>query len=106
MFAVMELDLTHLSAVGEHLDACETALDDDAFSTAREALDAADVELDIVRDEYKALTDPAEKRMLAMLARVQSDRRARLAPRIPKLAVVTEGAAEPQEAEDGDEDEA
>ena len=101
----MELDLTHLSAAGEHLAACETALDEGAFSNARDALDAADVELDIVRDEWKALTDDGKKRMLAMLARVQSDRRNALAGRIPKPVTVTEGAPEPDEAADGPDDE-
>jgi hypothetical protein len=95
----MLLDLNTLGEAAEHMDLCEQAIADGNFSTARDELEQADIGLDAVREQWKAST-AAQRPIIARMAKPASDRRTALAARIPAKAVISEGAAEPDQDDD------
>jgi hypothetical protein len=95
----MQIDLNRLGTAGEYLDAVEQALTEDAFSTAREALERADLELEAARAQWRDADGPV-RALLGRMGKTVAERRNALAARIPKPAALSEGAPEPQEAED------
>jgi hypothetical protein len=95
----MQIDLNRLGSAGEHLDAAEQALAEDAYATAREALDRADVELEAARAQWREADGPA-RALLGRLGKSVGERRNALAARLPAITSLSEGAAEPDEDED------
>jgi hypothetical protein len=94
----MQIDLNRLGTAGEYLDAVEQALADDAYSSAREALDRADLELEAAREQWREAEGPA-RALLGTMGKTVAARRAELAARIPKPAALSEGTPEPDEDE-------
>jgi hypothetical protein len=97
----MQIDLNRLGTAGEHLDAVEQALDEQAFSSARAALDLADLELEAAHQQWRESDGPA-RALLGTMGKTVGERRNALAARIPKPATLSEGAPEPDA--DGDEE--
>ena len=54
----MQIDLNRLGSAGEYLDAVEQALDEHGYSTARDALDRADLELEAARSQWREAEGP------------------------------------------------
>ena len=97
----MQIDLNRLGTAGEHLDAVEQALDEQAFTNARAALERADLEIEAARQQWREADGPA-RALLGTMGKTVGERRNALAARIPKPAALSEGTPEPDE--DADED--
>ena len=98
----MQIDLNRLGSAGEYLDAVEQALDEHAYSTARDALDRADLELEAARSQWREAEGP-QRALLGTMGKTVGERRNALAARIPKPATLTEGTPEPDDEPDQDE---
>lgn len=98
----MQIDLNRLGTAGEHLDAVEQALDEQAYSSARVALDLADLELEAARTQWREAEGPT-RALLGTMGKTVGARRNALAARIPAPATLSEGAPEPED--DGPEEE-
>src|SRR4051812_23368472 len=99
----MQIDLNRLGTAGEHLDAVEQALAEDAYATARTALDRADVELEAARAQWRE-SEGGARVLLGRMGKTVGERRNELAARIPKPSTLSEGAPEPGD-DDGPEEE-
>jgi hypothetical protein len=87
----MDVPLEQLAAVSEAVGRAEEAAEEQAWTTAREALDDADGRLEDLRDVYRTL-GPRERGTLGTLAAPLRARRDGVAARIPKPRAVSEGA--------------
>src|SRR5690348_868234 len=97
----MQIDLNRLGTAGEHLDAVEQALDEQAYTTARAALDLADSELEAARAQWREASGPT-RALLGTMGKTVGERRNALAARIPKPAALSEGTPEPEDEPDED----
>lgn len=101
----MDVPLEQLAAVSEAIGRGEEAVEEQAWETAREALDAADHELDGLRERWRDL-DERGRRTLGTLATPLRTRRDALVARIPAPRVVSEGAPvhDPEQDDDPEPD--
>lgn len=88
----MDVPLEQLAAVSEAVGRGEDAVEEQAWSSAREALDDVDALLDDLREVYRELGQ-RERATLGAIAGPLRTRRDALATRIPKPKAVSEGAA-------------
>jgi len=98
-------DLLKLAGdAGVELSAAETALDEEAYGEARDALDRADDALAALRERWPAMA-PAERAVIGEAAGAVRARRDQLAARLPAVRTVTEGVAEldPEQERDPDQ---
>lgn len=88
----MDVPLEQLAAVSEVVGRGEDAVEDQAWTTAREALDDADRLFDELRERYRELGS-RERTTLGAIAGPLRARRDAVAGRIPKPQAVSDGAA-------------
>lgn len=89
---------------GVEVSAAETALEEGAAGTARDALDRADDALAALRERWPQMS-AAERAVIGEAARVVRTRRDLLAARLPPVRTVTEadGEIDPEQESDPDE---
>lgn len=88
----MDVPLEQLAAVSEAIGRGEDAVEEQAWSSAREALDDADRLLDDLRDAYREM-GARERTTLGAIAGPLRTRRDAFAARIPRPKAVSDGAA-------------
>lgn len=99
----MDVPLEQLAAVSEAIGRGEDAVEEQAWSSAREALDDADQALDGLRDAYREMGQ-RERATLGAIAGPLRSRRDAFAARIPKPQAVSDGAAVDDPEQDADPD--
>ncbi|WP_320671261.1 hypothetical protein [Patulibacter defluvii] len=87
----MDVPLEELAEVSAAIGRGEEAVEEQAWETAREAVDAADHALELLRDRWRDLDDRG-RQTLGALATPLRARRDQLATRIPAPRAVSEGA--------------
>lgn len=87
----MDVPLEQLAAVSEAIGRSEEAVEEQAWTSAREALDLADRLFDELREVYRAL-DKREQTTLGAIAGPLRARRDAAASRVPKPSAVSDGA--------------
>lgn len=97
----MDVPLDQLAAVSEAVGRGEEAVEEQAWTTAREALDDADRLLDELRERYRELGD-RERTTLGAIAGPLRQRRDAVAARVPKPRAVSDGSAVHDPEQDAD----
>ncbi|MFA4930003.1 MAG: hypothetical protein WC558_15915 [Patulibacter sp.] len=97
----MDVPLEQLADVSEAIGRGEDAVEEQAWSAAREALDDADRLLDELREVYRDLGQ-RERTTLGAIAGPLRTRRDAFAVRIPKPKAVSDGAAVHDPEQDAD----
>lgn len=97
----MDVPLDQLAAVSEAVGRGEDAVEEQAWTTAREALDDVDRLLDELRDVYRELGE-RERATLGKIAGPLRQRRDAVAVRVPKPKAVSDGAAVHDPEQDDD----
>ncbi len=97
----MDVPLEQLAAVSEAIGRGEDAVEEQAWSAAREALDDADRRLDDLRGAYREM-GPRERATLGAIAGPLRSRRDAFAVRIPRPKAVSDGAAVHDPEQDAD----
>lgn len=99
----MDVPLEQLAAVSEAIGRGEDAVEQQAWSSAREALDDADRMLDGLRDAYREM-GRRERATLGAIAGPLRSRRDAFAARIPKPQAVSDGSVvhDPEQEADPD----
>lgn len=97
----MDVPLEQLAAVSEAIGRGEDAVEEQAWSSAREALDDADQALDGLRDAYREMGQ-RERATLGAIAGPLRARRDTFAARIPKPQTVSDGSAVHDPEQDAD----
>lgn len=98
----MDVPLEQLAAVSEAVGRAEDAVEEQAWTTARAALDDVDRQLEELREAYRAL-GPKERAALGAIAGPLRGRRDAVAGRVPKPQAVSDGAPvhDPEQDDDG-----
>lgn len=101
----MDVPLEQLAAVSEAVGRAEDAVAEEAWTTARTALDDVDRQLEELRETYRALGQK-ERATLGAIAGPLRARRDAVAARVPKPQAVSEGAPvhDPEQDDDGAEE--
>jgi hypothetical protein len=99
----MDVPLEQLADVSEAIGRGEDAVEEQAWSTARDALDDADRLLDELRDVYRDL-QPRERTTLGAIAGPLRTRRDAFAARIPRPTTVSDGTAVHDPEQDAEPD--
>jgi hypothetical protein len=99
----MDVPLEQLAAVSEAVGRAEEAVEEQAWTSAREALDEVDVLLEALREAYREL-GPRERGTVGAIAGPLRARRDAVAARVPKPQAVTDGAPVHDPEQDEDED--
>lgn len=99
----MDVPLEQLAAVSEAIGRGEDAVEEQAWSSAREALDDVDRQLDGLRDAYREMGQ-RERATLGAIAGPLRSRRDAFAARIPKPRAVSDGAAVHDPEQDAEPD--
>jgi signal transduction histidine kinase len=99
----MDVPLQQLAAVSEAVGRAEDAVEEEAWTTARQALDDVDRQLEELREAYRAL-GPRERGTLGAIAGPLRARRDAVAGRVPKPQAVSDGAPVHDPEQDEDED--
>lgn len=99
----MDVPLEQLAAVSEAVGRAEDAAEEQAWTTARAALDDVDRQLEELREAYRAL-GPRERGTLGAIAGPLRSRRDAVAARVPKPQAVSDGAPvhDPEQEDDLD----
>lgn len=101
----MDANLKRLAEVSLAVGDAETAVDDAAFHTATERLDAARVGLEELREAWPEM-DAAERRVVGAAAAPVRRRLDATAARVPKLSAVSEmsgATADPEQETEPEE---
>ena len=96
----------HLKLLAEaslDVTAAEGALEESAFHTARERLDAVDVKLEDLRRRWLQM-NPAERALITPAAKEIRARLDAAAKRIPKVSALSQGAEESDPEQDTEPD--
>lgn len=99
----MDVPLQQLAAVSEAVGRAEDAVEEEAWTTARQALDDVDRQLEELREAYRAL-GPRERGTLGAIAGPLRSRRDAVATRVPRPQAVSDGAPVHDPEQDDDED--
>ncbi len=101
----MDVPLEALADVSEAVGRAEDAVEEEAWTAAREALDTTDVLLEGLREAYREL-GPRERGTLGAIAGPLRARRDAVASRIPKPQAVSDGAPvhDPEQEDDGEDE--
>jgi hypothetical protein len=100
----MDVPLQQLAAVSEAVGRAEEAVEEEAWTTARQALDDVDRQLEELREAYRAL-GARERGTLGAIAGPLRTRRDAAAARVPRPQAVSDGAPVHDPEQDDDEDE-
>ncbi|MDO9407385.1 hypothetical protein [Patulibacter sp.] len=101
----MDVPLEQLAAVSEAIGRAEDAVEEQAWTSAREAVDATDALLEELREAYREL-GPRERGTVGAIAGPLRARRDATAARIPRPQAVSDGAPvhDPEQEDDGEAD--